>query len=93
MKRKKKGETMTPLTIYQDNICKVTCVSNYFIDEYMPHANAAQIKIYLYLLRSMGDGMSTSVCEMADFLNYPESHFDIWEKFNCIEYKISIDIY
>lgn len=84
MKRKKKGETMTPLTIYQDNICKVTCVSNYFIDEYMPHANAAQIKIYLYLLRSMGDGMSTSVCEMADFLNYPEKDIiralKYWEK-------------
>lgn len=75
---------MTPLTIYQDNICKVTCVSNYFIDEYMPHANAAQIKIYLYLLRSMGDGMSTSVCEMADFLNYPEKDIvralKYWEK-------------
>lgn len=75
---------MTPLTIYQDNACKVTTVSNYFIDEYMPHANAAQIKIYLYLLRQMGDGMSTSVCEMADFLNYPEKDIiralKYWEK-------------
>lgn len=75
---------MTPLTIYQDNSCKTTVVSNYFIDEYMPDANAAQIKIYLYLLRVMGEGMSTSVCEMADFLNYPEKDIiralKYWEK-------------
>lgn len=75
---------MTPLTIYQDNICKVTTVSNYFIDEYMSHANAAQIKIYLYLLRRIGEGLSTSVCEMADFFNYPEKDviraLQYWEK-------------
>lgn len=63
---------MTPLTIYQDKHFNTTAVSNYFIDEYMPDANAAQIKIYLYLLRTMGEGLSTSICAMADFLNYPE---------------------
>lgn len=63
---------MTPLHIYQESSFKTTAVSNYFIDEYMPDANAAQIKLYLYLLRVMGEGMSTSVCQMADFLNYPE---------------------
>ncbi len=75
---------MTPLTIYQDNSHKTTVVSNYFIDEYMSDANAAQIKIYLYLLRQMGEGLSTSVCEMADFLNYPEKDIvralKYWEK-------------
>lgn len=63
---------MTPLNIYQDSSYKTTAVSNYFIDEYMADANAAQIKLYLYLLRAMGEGLSTSVCQMADFLNYPE---------------------
>lgn len=80
----KKGEIMTPLTIYQDTSHKTTVVSNYFIDEYMPDANAAQIKIYLYLLRTMGEGLSTSICEMADFLNYPEKDITralkYWEK-------------
>lgn len=75
---------MTPLTIYQDNSHKTTVVSNYFIDEYMSDANAAQIKIYLYLLRQMGEGLATSVCEMADFLNYPEKDIvralKYWEK-------------
>lgn len=75
---------MTSVTIYQDNHAKMTAVSNYFIDEYMADANAAQIKIYLYLLRTMGEGMSTSVCEMADFLNYPEKDIlralKYWEK-------------
>ncbi len=75
---------MTPLTIYQDSSYKTTVVSNYFIDEYMTDANAAQIKIYLYLLRTMGEGLSTSVCEMADFLNYPEKDIiralKYWEK-------------
>lgn len=84
LKNKKIGENMTPLTIYQDNSHKTTVVSNYFIDEYMSDANAAQIKIYLYLLRQMGEGLATSVCEMADFLNYPEKDIvralKYWEK-------------
>ncbi len=75
---------MTPLTIYQNSGFQTTVVSNYFIDEYMPDANAAQIKIYLYLLRVMGAGLSTSVSEMADFLNYPEKDIvralKYWEK-------------
>lgn len=75
---------MTPLSIYQDSRYKTTAVSNYFIDEYMNDANATQIRIYLYLLRIMGEGLSTSVCEMADFFNYPEKDIiralKYWEK-------------
>lgn len=83
---------MTPLTIYQDNSHKTTVVSNYFIDEYMSDANAAQIKIYLYLLRQMGEGLSTSVCEMADFLNYPEKDIvralKYWEKQGILSLEV-----
>lgn len=75
---------MSNVTIYQDNHAKATIVSNHFIDEYMADANAAQLKIYLYLLRTIGEGLSTSVCEMADFLNYPEKDIlralKYWEK-------------
>ena len=92
MKNKKIGENMTPLTIYQDNSHKTTVVSNYFIDEYMSDANAAQIKIYLYLLRQMGEGLSTSVCEMADFLNYPEKDIvralKYWEKQGILSLEV-----
>lgn len=75
---------MTPLTIYQDNGFKTTAVSNYFIDEYMPSANATQIKVYLYLLRTMGEGLPTSLCQIADFFDYPEKDIirvlKYWEK-------------
>ena len=75
---------MTPLTIYQDNSYTITAVPNFFIDEYMLSANATQIKVYLYLLRTMGEGLSTSICEIADFFDYPEKDIirvlKYWEK-------------
>ena len=75
---------MTPLTIYQDSSYKTTTVPNYFIEEYMLSANATQIRVYLYLLRTMGEGLSTSICEIADFFDYPEKDIirvlKYWEK-------------
>ena len=32
-----------------------TSISNIFLDEYMPGANGEYVKVYLYLLRSLGD--------------------------------------
>lgn len=49
-----------------------TLVSNIFIDEYMNEANEAQIKIYLYLLRCMGDNIPVSMTSIADKFNYIE---------------------
>lgn len=49
-----------------------TQVSNTFIDEHMTSANEAQIKIYLYLLRCMGEGVPVSVSSIADRFNYME---------------------
>lgn len=49
-----------------------TVVSNLFIDEYMTSANEAQIKIYLYLLRCIGDNLPVSVSSIADIYNYTE---------------------
>ena len=75
---------MSPLTIYQDDSFKTTAVSNYFIDEYMASANATQIKVYLYLLRTMGEGLPISLCSIADFFDYPEKDIlrvlRYWEK-------------
>lgn len=59
-------------TIYSDNDAGSTLVPNLFIDEYMRDANDAQIKIYLYLLRMMGAGRSTSISDMADRFNHTE---------------------
>ena len=63
---------MSTFTIYQDNYTNTTVVSNRFIDEYMRSANDAQLKIYLYLIRMMSAGLSTSVSEIADVFNYTD---------------------
>lgn len=70
--------------IYQQNCADVTVVSNLFIDEYMKDANDAQLKIYLYLLRMMSAGQSTSVSDIADKFNHTEKDvlraLKYWEK-------------
>lgn len=75
---------MNKLTIYRDSLCGETPVSNRFIDEYMPDANDAQIKIYLYLLRLFNVQMTTSVSNIADLFNYTEKDvlraLRYWEK-------------
>lgn len=62
----------------------VTVVSNFFIDEYMKDANDAQIKVYLYLLRMMTAGLTTSVSDIADKFNHTEKDvlraLKYWEK-------------
>lgn len=70
--------------IYQQCYADVTVISNLFIDEYMKDANDAQLKIYLYLLRMMGAGLSTSVSDIADKFNHTEKDvlraLKYWEK-------------
>ena len=75
---------MSRFKIYQENCSDVTVVYNLFIDEYMKDANDAQLKIYLYLLRVMGAGHSTSVSDIADQFNHTEKDvvraLKYWEK-------------
>ena len=70
--------------IYQQNSVDVTVVSNLFIDKYMKDANDAQLKIYLYLLRMMNAGLTTSVSDIADKFNHTEKDvmrsLKYWEK-------------
>lgn len=70
--------------IYQQNSVGVTVVSNLFIDKYMKDANDAQLKIYLYLLRMMNAGLTTSVSDIADKFNHTEKDvmrsLKYWEK-------------
>lgn len=70
--------------IYQQNNVDVTIVSNSFIDRYMKDANDAQLKIYLYLLRMMNAGLTTSVSDIADKFNHTEKDvmrsLKYWEK-------------
>ncbi len=75
---------MNQLTIYPDNYSDTTVISNRFIDEFMKDANDAQIKIYLYLIRTIGAHQATSVSEMADVFNHTEKDvmraLKYWEK-------------
>lgn len=84
---------MSPLTIYQDDSFKTTAVSNYFIDEYMSSANATQIKVYLYLLRIIGEGLPISLCSIADFLDYPEKDIlrvlKYWDKQGLLSLELN----
>lgn len=65
-----------------------TPISNAFIDEYLEEANDAQIKVYLYLLRMMEAGRSTSVSDLADKFNHTEKDIlralHYWEKLGLL---------
>ena len=72
------------LTIYQNNYTDSTVISNRFIDEYRADANDAQLKIYLYLLRTVNARLDTSIGDIADKFNYTEKDvkraLTYWEK-------------
>ncbi|MCQ2520005.1 MAG: DnaD domain protein [Lachnospiraceae bacterium] len=80
------------LFVTSDNRAHATVVSNTFIDEYMKDANDAQLKVYLYLLRTMSAGISTDITKMADLFNHTERDIvrslEYWEKKGllCLEY-------
>lgn len=82
---------MARFKICQKNHADVTVVSNVFIDEYMKNANDAQLKVYLYLLRMMNAGLTTSISEMADLFNHTEKDItralDYWEKNQLLKLK------
>ncbi len=63
---------MGELTLYKESDEGNTIVSNCFIDHYLANANDAQIKVYLYLLRTFGAGQATSISAIADKFNHTE---------------------
>ncbi|MCR4590627.1 MAG: DnaD domain protein [Lachnospiraceae bacterium] len=60
------------ISLYESGSNGHTKVSNHFIDHFMTNANEAQIKIYLYLLRSVSSGKDISLPLIADRFNYTE---------------------
>ena len=80
-------------TIYSENDRGSTLVSNLFIDQYMKDANDAQLKVYLYLLRMMNAGRTTSISDMADRFNHTEGEvirsLRFWERRGLIELEYS----
>ncbi len=75
---------MGKLNIYREESAAYTALSNLFIDHYMPEANDAQLKVYLYLLRIFQSGRDTSISDMADLFNHTEKDIvralRYWEK-------------
>ncbi len=62
-----------------------TCISNLFLDYYMPKANGEYVKVYLYLLRALLTPSSPlSVTTLADALDHTEGDIlralKYWEK-------------
>lgn len=75
---------MGKFTIYREETDAFTAVSNRFIDEYMTEANDAQLKVYLYLLRTFQANRTTGISDMADLFNHTEKDMiralRYWEK-------------
>jgi len=87
------GGDMSSFSVYRDTDNGSTSVSNLFIDTFLADANAAQIKVYLYLLRMAG--AATSVSDMADLFNYTEKDIcralKYWEKNNLLSLNYDIN--
>ena len=80
---------MSKLTIEKGSLSTFTCISDVFIDEYMPQANGDFVKIYLYLLRrSSNVNDELSICKIADEFNYTENDilraFSYWEQIGLL---------
>ena len=64
---------MSDIMIHASNCTQITCISNVFIDSYMKEANGEYVKIYLYLLRCLGQqSEDLSVSSIADALEHTE---------------------
>lgn len=76
---------MGRLTLNSSKKNNETAVSNIFLDVYMKNANGEFVKVYLYLLRCMGDSSrSITTSDIADNLNMTEKDvvraFKYWNK-------------
>jgi DnaD/phage-associated family protein len=83
------GKTMEKITLYTEGISGVTIVPNTFIDQFMPSANGAYVKVYLYLLRCCsGNCPEVTISSIADHLDNTEKDIiralSYWEKLNLL---------
>lgn len=83
---------MTKISINAEGGSKFTLISNAFIDNYMPSANGAYVKVYLHLLRCFsGNFPEISISSIADRLDHTEKDIiralHYWEKLSLITLK------
>ena len=83
---------MNTIRLHSGPDSQMTCVSNIFIDEYMPAANGNHVKVYLYLLRCILSGqMNFSISTISDLFDYTEGDvmrsLRYWEKEQLLRLK------
>ncbi len=81
---------MNTISLRTNHTNDVTVISNIFIDNYMPTANGAYVKVYLYLLRCLSNQLfeNLSISTIADRLDDTEKDIlraiTYWEKVHLI---------
>lgn len=84
---------MNHIALYKEDKCGLTGIANSFIDDYMKNANEAQLKVYLYLVRSQSANHPICISEIADHFNHTEKEvirsLQYWEKLCLL--KLSYD--
>jgi DnaD/phage-associated family protein len=83
------GIFMSDILIQADGISDVTIIPNIFIDQFMPSANGAYVKVYIYLLRMfMGNNPRITISSIADKLENTEKDIiralNYWEKLDLL---------
>lgn len=83
---------MKQILLQSEHPGQATCVSNLFIDQYMPSANGEYVKVYLYLLRSLNDPQtSCDLAQMADLFEYSQRDLSralvYWERMGLLELR------
>lgn len=83
---------MTKLTLTNYVQGNATLLENEFIDKYMPCANGEYVKVYLLLLRHMGDpSKELSISMLADTLDCTEKDvtraLNYWKKQGLLDYE------
>ena len=86
----KRGYDMTDIQIHVATSHQSTCVSNTFIDCFMPDASGEFVKIYLYLLRVLSSGdRHFNPSAMADKFHYTENDIrrglSYWEQMHLLQ--------
>ncbi len=87
---------MASIQLYDDYPATTTSISNKFIDQYMPEANGEFVKVYLYLLRCLGNNaLKCSISAIADCFNHTEKDvlraLKYWERMHLIRLDKSAD--
>ncbi len=89
-----KNDIMNKISLCTEGNYDMTIVPNAFIDDFMPSANGAYVKVYLYLLRCLqSNDKEITISLIADRLDHTEKDIlralHYWEKMNILKLKLN----